>query len=477
VPVGPVAPPGAYGAYPGHPLRHPKFGLHRLHDKHPAMFGHGPPPGPPHEPSHGPIFDVSWRNGVFFQSPNRTISLHVGAAVHYDFAWYSVSPVVELGTGKFNDNANLRRARIFFEGVLYDAVDYKFEMEFINWSSPAGYPGPVLAAPVSNSPAATDAWITIKDVPYVGNIRIGNQKEWFSLERLNSYRYLEFLERSYLFDLSMQTLYNNGFTPGISFFRTWLEDRVFSAIGFYKNESELLGFGLNDGQYAVTGRLAALPVWMPDECIFWHVGGAMSHRDPVNDQVQIRIRDHVRNAPLPLLPLVANTGPIGASSQDLFNVETAVVSGPLTLQAEYTANVIRGASVAGVPQGDLVFQGAYVEALVLLTGESRTWNTREYVFNRVIPNRSLRVGRCDCDGDCDGYGLGAWELGVRYTYLDVSNKAVQAGQFHSLTFGLNWYLNANAKLQFNYDFARRLDTGNPLQGNIHSFGLRTAFDF
>ncbi len=407
--------------------------------------------------------------------------------MQYDFAWYSASPILQFGTpggtGAFNDGANLRRARIFFEGTLYQAVDYKFELEFMNGVgfSPAGTTGAVTPTSVTNSPGPTDAWINIKDVPFFGNVRIGSQKEWFSLEHLNSYKYLEFLERSYLFDFAQATAFNNGFSPGISVFRTWLNDRVFSGVGIYKNESDLLGFGLGDGQYAVTGRLAALPIWMPDDKFYWHVGGAMSHRDPVNDQVQIRVRDNIRNAPFPLLPLIVNTGFLNSSSQDLFNLETAAVAGPWTFQAEYTANVIRGASVAatattptGPPLGDLFFQGCYAEALVFLTGESRTWNTKNFFFNRVIPNRPLRLSRGD---DGDGTGFGAWELAVRYSYLDVSNKAVQAGRLDSVTLGLNWYLNANAKIQWNYDYTQRGDTTNPAQGHIHAFGMRTAFDF
>jgi phosphate-selective porin OprO and OprP len=445
------------------------------------------PPGavapPPAAPK--PTFEINWNNGVFFQTADKKFSFHAGVTVQYDFTWYSATPILELGTGgtgKFNDGFNLRRGRVFFEGTLYDAVDYKFELEFFNGIgfSPATTTGSVTAASVTNSPGPTDAWITVKDVPFFGNVRVGSQKELFSLEHLNSYRYLEFLERSYLFDFAQATAFNNGFSPGVSVFRTWLNDRVFSAAGVYKNESDLLGFGLGDGQYAVTGRLAGLPLWMPDDKIFWHVGGAMSHRDPVNDQVQIRIRDNIRNAPFPLLPLVANTGLLNSSSQDLFNIETAAVWGPLTFEAEYTANVVRGASVAatlttpaGPPLGNLFFQGYYAEAVVFLTGESRTWNTKNFFFNRVTPKRPLRLKPTDCEG----YGLGAWELAVRYSFVDLSNKAIQAERLDSVTLGLNWYLNANAKIQFNYDYTNRGHTANAAQGHVHGFGMRSAFDF
>lgn len=434
------------------------------------------PPAPAATPP-APKFDILWNNGLFIQSANKEFSAHVGGTVHYDAAWYHASPLLQNatgGTGRFVDGVNMRRGRMFMEGTLYSAVDYKFEIEFANGFVPAGLTVPAGPTTVSNSPGPTDAWITIKDVPFFGNIRIGNQKEWFSLEHLNNYRALEFMERSYLFDFSQPTAFNNGFSPGVSAFRTWANDRVFSGVGMYKNDSDLIGFGQGNGNYAVTGRLAALPLWMPDDKMFWHVGGAMSHRDPVNGQVQVRIRDEVRNGPFPLLNLIGNTGLVNTDSQTLYNLETAAVFGPLTLQAEYTANVLHGASsTTGTAFGNVFLQGFYTEALVLLTGESRTWNAKNAFFNRVTPKRPIKFK----PGEGEEYGWGAWELGVRYTYLDLSNRGLQAGRLDNVTIGLNWYMNTNAKLQFNYDFVRRGDTNNPAQGDVHGFGTRMAVEF
>ena len=470
----PAAPPAVPAAPPAAPV---------------APAAQTPPPAPPAQPPAlaRPLFETVWNNGLYIQSTDKRFVSHWGATVQYDFSWFSASPVLEQGLrigegiGKFNDGANLRRARIFTEGTLWEAVDYKFEIEFSNGIgfSPAGTTNEATAGSVTNSPGPTDAWLNFKDVPLFGNVRIGNQKEWFSLEHLNNYRALEFLERSFLFDLAQPTAFNNGFSPGISAFRTWAQQRVFTAVGAYKNESDLLGFGVGDGQYAVTGRVAALPVWRPDAKAFWHVGGAMSHRDPVEDRVQVRIRDNVRNAPFPLLPLLVNTNLLDAASQTLYNLETAAVWGPLTFQAEYTANVISGARTAGLtgppgpPQGTIFFQGYYAETMLFLTGESRTWNANYFFFNRVAPLRPFRFRRTDCDG----YGLGAWEVAVRYSYLDASNKAIRAGRLDSVTLGLNWYVNTNARLQLNYDYTRVGDKSNSGQGHVSAVGLRTQFDF
>ena len=432
-----------------------------------------PTASPPIEAVAAPKFEAVWNNGLFFQTPKKEFVAHIGGTVHADGAWYTAGTGLQQfagGTGRFNDGANFRRLRIFLEGSMYKNIDYKVEVEFMNGFSPAGLTGPVSAATVSNSPGPTDAWITVKDVPWLGNVRIGNQKEWFSLEHLNGYRALEFLERSYLFDFSQATAFNNGFSPGISAFRTWADDRIFTAIGGYKNESDLIGFGLGDGQYAVTGRVAGLPVWQPDDHFFWHVGGAMSHRDPVNGQVQVRIRNEVRNAPFPLLNLVANTGLINASSQTLYNVETAAVYGPVTFQAEYTANLINGASVGTGPNvGTLAYQGFYTETMVFLTGESRTWNPKIGSFNRVNPKSNFAFKEC---------GTGAVELALRYTYLNLNDKGIDGGRLNDVTLGVNWYLNTNTKLQFNYDYLYKDGVKNPeARGSVHSLGTRLAVDF
>jgi phosphate-selective porin OprO/OprP len=434
-----------------------------------------PPPAIPTTPpaSSAPPFEVLWNNGLFLQTPKKEFVAHVGGTLHYDGAWYTGGRGVQTfpgGVGRFQDGANARRMRLLLEGTVFQNVDYKYELEFMNGFSPAGLSGPVAPNTVSNSSGPTDAWVTVKEVPFLGNVRIGNQKEWFSLEHLESHKFLMFLERSYLFDFSQPSAFNNGRVPGISTFRTWLDDRVFTAIGVYKNESDLLGFGVGDGQYAVTGRVAALPAWNPDNQFYWHVGGAMSHRDPVDGQVQVRIRNSVRNAPFPLLNLIANTGSITSTAHDLFNVESAGAWGPVTVASEYTANLIRGARVNGGPNlGTLAYHGYYTEAMVFLTGEHRTWDPKVGAFKRVIPKKNLSFKDCTC---------GAVEVGTRYTFLDLDDAGVNGGRLNNVTAGLTWYWNPNTRVQFNYDYLYRDGGPNPLaKGSVHSFGTRLAMDF
>jgi phosphate-selective porin OprO/OprP len=45
--------------------------------------------------------------------------------------------------------------------------------------------------------------------------------------------------------------------------------------------------------------------------------------------------------------------------------------------------------------------------------------------------------------------FGAWQLGARFSYLDLYDKAIRGGQVYDWTVGVDWYWNPNMKVQFN----------------------------
>jgi phosphate-selective porin OprO/OprP len=418
---------------------------------------------------------ASWRNGVWIESPNSDFKFHFGGMLQYDAAFYQAGPQVQFapgGVGELGDGVNLRRARLRAEGTFYEVIDFVAEYEFANGFATS------TTATQSNTflaPGPTDFYLNVKSIPVIGNVRIGNQKEPFSLEHMIGDNYLDFLERSYLFDFAQPSRFNNGFTPGITVWNTQLGQHMTWAVGVFKNDSDLFGFGLGDGKYAVDGRMTFLPLYEDDGNELIHVGGAASHRDPVNNSVQISVHESVRNAPLPLLNQIVNTGLIPCSSQDLFNAELAGVWGPLRVQAEWTGNRLSNAALPGNPVlGTAWFQGYYVEAMYFLTGEHRPYNRTTGAFDRVVPLEPYYLANAPCGWV---HGLGAWEVGVRYTYLDVTNAGIKGGVLNDITVGLNWYLTSNAKLQWNYDWVKREDTVGNGDGVIQAFGMRLAYDF
>jgi len=92
-------------------------------------------------------------------------------------------------------------------------------------------------------------------------------------------------------------------------------------------------------------------------------------------------------------------------------------------------------------------------------------------YDRVQPVRNFFCSRRGQRGP------GAWQVGLRFDYVDVNSGPIQAGQLHSITAGLNWYLNPNARIMANYVWTDR-DTGVPFgTGNFSALGLRCHFDF
>jgi phosphate-selective porin OprO and OprP len=47
-------------------------------------------------------------------------------------------------------------------------------------------------------------------------------------------------------------------------------------------------------------------------------------------------------------------------------------------------------------------------------------------------------------------GPGAWEALARYSAVDLSSGSVQGGEHTAATLGLNWYLNKNFAITWNY---------------------------
>ena len=429
---------------------------------------------PPEPANTAPKLEAAWNRGAFLQSPNKDFVIHVGGVLQFDGVWYSAQPsqLYPGGAGAFNDAVDVRRARIRTEGTMYKSVDWVFEVDFAAGGfNPTGTP-----ATQNNTfwtPAPTDMWMQMRDVPWVGTVRIGQQKEPFGLERLNSARLLNFMERSYLTDACEASAFNNNRSAGISVFRNaGPDDRIYMSAGAFKNVTDLYAYGIGDGQYAVTGRLTGLPIWNEKEQYFWHIGGAMSHRDPVNEAVRMRVRPNIRVNPLPFVNLVADTGVVPVSSKDIYGIETAGVYKSFTFQAEYQAYVLNNAIVNGNNVGSVLMGGYYAEALYFLTGESRPWNQQSAVFGRVIPKENFGFE----DGHCTG--TGAWELAARYSYINLTNEGIYGGQLSAVTLGVNWYWNPNARLQFNYDYMYRDEVSNPLaRGIVHSFGTRLAYDF
>jgi phosphate-selective porin OprO/OprP len=85
------------------------------------------------------------------------------------------------------------------------------------------------------------------------------------------------------------------------------------------------------------------------------------------------------------------------------------------------------------------FDGFYVQASYFLTDEHHNYKPSAGAFSRVKPKENFSFGG----------GPGAWEVAVRYSELDLDDR-LDGGEVDDITAGLNWYLNPNTRLMWNY---------------------------
>jgi phosphate-selective porin OprO and OprP len=433
----------------------------------PSAAGATPPAGAT------PLHDF-WKSGLRFESAEKEFSLFVGGRVQFDAVSYLAPDGLRAnvpGTTPLEDGVSFRRVRLDMGGTIYKNVEFYTQVDFAN-----GFLAAADGTRLTNATYPTDLWVAFRDLPLVGNVKVGNQKPFYSFEHLTSSRFLNFLERSLGFDAFAEG-FNNGFEPGISAYDTYLEKRGTWAVGLFKTTRSPFGWNVGRNEAEVAGRVTALPVYEEDGNLLVHFGLGASHRDLDQDQARFRARLDARNSPGTFSSLVADTGLLYGTRQQLLVPEFVAVCGPWSFQSEYYASWVHDAFTTTTtnqplaPQGTVFMQSAYAEAHVFLTGETREYNRETGVFGRVVPRNRLAWSRAGFTG------CGAWQVATRYSYLDLNSKGVTGGRVHDMTLGLNWFLNPNMKVQWNYFLADR-DVANPAgDGVLQGFAVRTAIDF
>jgi phosphate-selective porin OprO/OprP len=164
---------------------------------------------------------------------------------------------------------------------------------------------------------------------------------------------------------------------------------------------------------------------------------------------------------------LVDTGNLFVNRVDLIDTELVMVLGPFSLQGEYYHAFTGGSEV-----GNLRFWGGYLQVSYFLTGEHRIYDTANGIFSRIKPKNDFHPLKGT---------WGAWEVAARLSYLDLNHGGdIKGGQETNLTLGLNWYLNPNIRLMFNYIRAHVEDrkTYPPVdKGNANIFQTRLQFAF
>ncbi|HEY1786441.1 MAG TPA: porin, partial [Pirellulales bacterium] len=466
------------------------------------------PPPPPERPPYvvGTVLGMVpiWNNGLEFRSLNKDYYFHIGGRTQLDFVdLSSPNPTDALINTQQRPNdglqqaVDMRRGRLRAEGSMYEFSEWCVEYNFVNnavvqapnTTAPqlpnGNYPNNgtsirTLEAQVVNVPSPTDLWWNFRKLPILGNVTIGNQKEPFSLERLESSRYLDFMERNYGQDAFISPN-ANGFAPGIQTWNNTPDRRTTYALGVFKYVTNAYVFDVGTGEWEVAGRMTRALIY--DESsegrYLLHVGIGATQRGCNDQQIRYFSRGMLWNGPGSIIPLYADTNFMNAHYQDIVVPEMMFQYGSLFIQSEFQANWTRGASTisgsytnptlpVGANLGTLFFYSYYVQVGYFLTGESKAYDYQKGLVGRIIPYENAFATRTP-KGNI--FGSGAWQVLGRFQQLDLNSKEMTGGRLTDFTFGLNWFLNPNMKIQFNYDLMFRdagaAPNGGPADAGTH----------
>lgn len=345
-----------------------------------------------------------------FVSEDGDFEWRLGARVQLDAAAYENDRGTTLGSG-----TKMRRARLQTEARLWRDWGFKLTYDFAR----EGVDG------------IRDAYLRYQGFDTT-HITLGHFKEPFGMERLTSVTDLPFMERS------LASLFTPSRNVGLAFHTHgagWT-----AAAGLFGDGVE----GTTDGHesYGASGRLTVTPL---RGSTLLHLGAGIAHRiTDASNELSFDIEPESRVTEQSLV----DTGSFTADAFTHYGAELAWARGPLSLQGEYIlTRVDRGG--AGP---DLDFDAWYVQGGWFLSGESAIYSAEDGTFDRVRPRRSLGRG-----------GWGAWQLGLRFSGLDLNDRDIRGGREHNLTLGLNWTTNPN--LRFIAEYVQVLSLrGGPFDG-------------
>lgn len=373
-------------------------------------------------------FSFKWDNGFKLTSQDNQFSLKFGGRIMVDHAYFFQNNALtdNLGPLISKSGTEIRRARLYFSGDIYENTHFKFQADFSG-----------------NKVDLKDVFIGFSNLPVVGNLQVGHFKEPFRLSTLNSSKFTTFME------IAQNEAFAQTRNNGIIVFNDFLNERLSAQLSTFRNANNNSDDVFADDGYVVTGRITGLALRDTEKNQLLHLGLAYSYRKPESKEYRI--------SPKPgsnLGPKYIGTGILkDVKNINLINFETAYINGPFSFQGEYlNANV-------NTKINTLNFSNYYGEISYFITGESKNYKSSYDGFGRVKPNKNFN-GK--------DKGAGAWEIAFRFSETDLSDKTIIGGKKNDFTIGLNWYVNPVTRLMINHVWVDIEDQGNAniLQGRI-----------
>lgn len=336
------------------------------------------------------------------------------AAVYFGYD----KDLVKIGNGM-----NIRRSRLAIKAQLDK-----------NWY------GEIDADWTSGTPELKDAILSFNGLDNL-EIKMGNFKENFSIQRNSTSRYLLFMERPMVTSLAPSRHLGVNVTYSLPF--VWLSGGVFgpclkSSEEMTKMEDGNKDLGLNEG-LSYTGKVVLRPLYkMPNASL--HLGAAISYREPklTNTDGYNCARYSARNSTSINRKKFLDTDAITGVDHELaYTFEVAGHWNALRYEAAYIARSAYlnpdKTSITGTQTAD----GWYVQAGYLLFGGHQNYDAGGAKYTRATYGR----------------GWGDVELCLRYETADYNcSKYYAGGSAQAFAAGLNFYPTKNVKFAINYQY-------------------------
>jgi phosphate-selective porin OprO/OprP len=344
-------------------------------------------------------FDVYWDAGLHLQGSWDDLKIKIGADVQNDTAGYANVDSAEGVIGKpIEPDVEWRRARVYAEGSVHRHVEFKFRYDFA----------------VSNPPNLKDAYASLVNLPIPTlEVTVGRFRAPLGLDGYTRADDLVFLERS-----TLTTAFLPSRNTGFLFHGDSPRHRIRWSIGALQPEADDLSLK-NTDNLGYSGRFAAAFHPGAAKKTLLHLGVDLWRRN-VEDTFQLATRPESHIA-----PSFVDTGEITSEHLSTALFEVGVQRGPLTFQSEFAGTHLKTHDL-----GTVFFHAFYLQGSYFLTGETRPYRTERGTFSRPKPKREFR--------ESSG-GLGAFELGVRFSRIDLDDGAVTGGRLNDWSFAFNWY--------------------------------------
>ena len=391
-------------------------------------------------------------DGFVMRSADTNFVLRIFGYGQFDGRFYSDGAPA-------HDTFLIRRLRLGVEGTVFKYYDYKVLTDF----------GSGINSTPRNNGFLQDAYVNVHYWDQF-QIQLGKYKEPVSLELLQSDSRLLFVERG------LPTALAPNRDVGIQIHGNLFDARLNYAVGIFNGVADGTGGDvetLNSGKH-FAGRVFSNPFRgvevEPLRGIGIGIGGSYGDRaETLPSYVTTgrqRFFSYGTNA---LTQSIEPDGPHWRIAPQGY-----YYYGPFGLYGEYVLSSleVRRSGGAGPASLSVDNSGWNVAASYILTGEDNT-------FNRVTPRHPVSLS---------GGGWGAWEIAARFGELAVDRDAFQliatsssAQKIAAWEVGVNWYLNKNLKINFDYS-QTHFQGGSKAAGSVSAhdekvFMGRTQFAF